>query len=553
MLDGLRWRRILWISTLEAGVLFALMACFFLLTTGVPSGSIYAPTGTTVAILGLAVVVTVFPLIRNYRANRDPFEPVVILGGIFFLYYPMNAIGIAILGFDGAFPATQAGSGRLLGAFTLAMFVITAGVCAFYVGYYGVSKRSSRPIMPAITNRKPVFSYLFIVWVASAALYLSMATGIVQQGNAFIGLLAGWHHYIPVAFVITYFRNESNVENVLSVVLLIAFEFAILTLVEFQLDEVLIQIILLTVAYHYVGPSLDFPDIAKLAGFVAVLFPIAAIVQRVQTGASLVESLVGQQSPFLSYVQAFVSRFIGTEALTLIVARTPEQVQYQHGETLLLIIYSFVPRVIWSGKPSIIMCRYNNIYFSGRGPDTGTCSAMTVPGELYWNFGAVGVIGGLFVFGIIVGLLYRWFLEQMTGETHPYLAILVYGIALSSLMKIEVGVAQMLSGMVKELVFMAIFFALVTRSIGGKTHGTDYDMVIPNSRTWKVLETILDLTRRVVSKAACIPLMKRIHVKSRDVYDSLSNVIGTSMETSTVVNAIKTLFDRFQIWTRSVL
>ena len=65
----------------------------------------YEPTVITIFALLLASLVTLYPLVRNFANNEDRLEPSVIFGGLLFLYFPPPVFGIALLGFDPAFPS----------------------------------------------------------------------------------------------------------------------------------------------------------------------------------------------------------------------------------------------------------------------------------------------------------------------------------------------------------------------------------------------------------------------------------------------------------------
>lgn len=62
-------------------------------------------------------------------------------------------------------------------------------------------------------------------------------------------------------------------------------------------------------------------------------------------------------------------------------------------------VYGYIPRVLWPDKPSPMRGGwvYQEVY--GRKGNTGL--AQTVPGNFYLNFGAWGVVGGLFLYGAL--------------------------------------------------------------------------------------------------------------------------------------------------------
>lgn len=144
------------------------------------------------------------------------------------------------------------------------------------------------------------------------------------------------------------------------------------------------------------------------------------------------------------------------------------------------------------------MCGLNNLHFSGRGPDANTCSAMTVPGELYWNFGSPGVIIGLLIFGVGVGILYRWLNDEFRATGPRYVSILLYAVVLTHAIRFESGIAQMISSMVKQMVFAGLFLFFVSERTGERTFQFSGDTALERS---SVYESGVSLHERVADLA----------------------------------------------------
>jgi hypothetical protein len=75
---------------------------------------------------------------------------------------------------------------------------------------------------------------------------------------------------------------------------------------------------------------------------------------------------------------------------------------YMHGYTLTPLLTAFFPRLIWSDKPSIPTGQLlNQEYHVSSGRETFISPSHL--GELYWNFGWIGVIVGMGVVGTLLG------------------------------------------------------------------------------------------------------------------------------------------------------
>ncbi len=82
----------------------------------------------------------------------------------------------------------------------------------------------------------------------------------------------------------------------------------------------------------------------------------------------------------------------------------------QYGATMEYLKYAFVPRVFWPDKPDIAPGAWFTYHLGlSSSPENATTStAMSAVGELYWNFGLPGVVGGMFLLGsLYAGVVWR--------------------------------------------------------------------------------------------------------------------------------------------------
>lgn len=92
------------------------------------------------------------------------------------------------------------------------------------------------------------------------------------------------------------------------------------------------------------------------------------------------------------------------------VGRLVQEDGFLGGATLDYLSYSFIPRFLWPDKPKIAKGSWFAVRIGhGYQLRDGTYSNavnMTVPGELYLNFGWPGVVLGSAAFGLLIGLLW---------------------------------------------------------------------------------------------------------------------------------------------------
>ena len=98
-------------------------------------------------------------------------------------------------------------------------------------------------------------------------------------------------------------------------------------------------------------------------------------------------------------------RFEGLGIATVIVRDCPSRVPFQGGWTLSYIPLSFVPRVIWPGKPQLQTGIWVTEHFAG-GPGINSHTGSTWVGEFWFSFGWPGVVIGMFLMGVFLRILH---------------------------------------------------------------------------------------------------------------------------------------------------
>ncbi len=100
--------------------------------------------------------------------------------------------------------------------------------------------------------------------------------------------------------------------------------------------------------------------------------------------------------------QTFFERLSLMGSVQMIVERTGVDVPYQRGHTLTPLISTFVPRLLWAGKPDVQAGQLVNQAFHVS-DSADTYISPSHLGELYWNFGWAGVVLGMPIIGLLCG------------------------------------------------------------------------------------------------------------------------------------------------------
>ena len=120
----------------------------------------------------------------------------------------------------------------------------------------------------------------------------------------------------------------------------------------------------------------------------------------------------------------------------------------------MLPFYPFVPRFIWPSKPILNEGGWFTVALSGGSGDAktiGSSTAVTYPGDLYLQFGWLGIPVGMFVLGVIT----QWFTNRVSRSGEPrdlflYTAVFLLGFS------IEVDAFDLWATLLKLLAILCV-------------------------------------------------------------------------------------------------
>jgi len=125
---------------------------------------------------------------------------------------------------------------------------------------------------------------------------------------------------------------------------------------------------------------------------------------------SRVASAAYSKDYLLDGLQATAIRLDGLGILSVIVRDAGTRVPFQDGWTLAYIPMTYIPRLLWPDKPEFLVGLWTTENF-GAGPGIESSTGATWMGELYFNFGWLGILFGMPLLGIWFRFLQEYFLR----------------------------------------------------------------------------------------------------------------------------------------------
>ncbi len=148
-------------------------------------------------------------------------------------------------------------------------------------------------------------------------------------------------------------------------------------------------------------------------------------------------------------------RLYGFDSMTLAVRYTPSQVPYRLGATLEGLWTGVVPRILWPDKPKVGVGYWFAVHYWGTPAGVlQVPQAVTHPGELYIDFGLVGVIAGM----ALLGLWYR-FAYAALRPAESGTAALLYTILLLTVVSVDRDLPLVYVTLLQRMVAVALLLA----------------------------------------------------------------------------------------------
>lgn len=182
----------------------------------------------------------------------------------------------------------------------------------------------------------------------------------------------------------------------------------------------------------------------------------AEVLQQPGRMLLLMSSFIAQADPgeyLWAGIDATVNRLNYLGMLTLIVRDAGERVPFQGGWTVALVFISFIPRVIWPGKPITSIGQFVTDTF-GSGPDIHSSTGPSQIGEFYFNFGWPGIVIGW----ILLGIYFRAISEMFFRKDAPTISLMI---AVTALWTTVPAFGGTLTNFVSGLIFQAGYIGVL--------------------------------------------------------------------------------------------
>lgn len=375
--------------------------------------------GVYAVVLGMAAA-TALPIWHSWARGRlDWFSPISVWAMLYFVFFGLGSLLTV------HFPATVGYDIHIVPYIFPAALYCLIGYVAFLIAYLGPWLPEPSP---GFRDERPAGAkFLGLVggvglvgFFAVGALHLAPTGGRVSVVVSTLAHLSPLFIFAWALGWLLFFRGELDPTS--RRMFFVAFPPCLAIVLFLLLGNKSLTIALVSiplVALWYAKGIVPWKTLlVLLLVLVFVVFPFYNTSRRFKEGQSQTDRMAMTANVIRSWdtshyldrsVVVFGSRVSLINSVAVIVRDAGRWIPYADGKTIWLpLITSLIPRVVWPDKPtSRAALEFGRIFRVTQFLNAETFIAPTIPGELYWNHGPLGIILGLAALGFVFRLIYR--------------------------------------------------------------------------------------------------------------------------------------------------
>lgn len=422
---------------------FALVGLLLAVSIGVfiAIAFVIGDVALTFFLLCALLFVGLLPIVWRILAHRsiDVFEPIYAIVGFYLLLFVLKPLALLL----------QSSPMARQGAFTLSILYALLGLVAFYVGYHAKLGAAISRCMPSLESR---WSRSRLNWVAAIygiatisilLVFVYRITGMgflfhlthsLQTHNEYFKKGAFWIGAALISlpsssFFVLYAHSISSKVKRSQLALPFYFFLAVVVSLFVGLRWPIIVILTVPIILRHYYEQKRIRMRHLVLGIPVLLVLLTGLNYFRNYGRHMFDML-SLETLLGSVVQTILAALDPFQTSVEIIQSVPEKLGFQYGLYYVYTLLAPIPRALWPSKPvvSIEWLITETIY--GQNPLEGPTVTPTLIGDLYLNFHVVGIVVGMFVWGLFWQAMYSYLLsnKKNIGVVLMYALLLLSGI-----------------------------------------------------------------------------------------------------------------------------
>jgi hypothetical protein len=403
------------------------------LAVGATALALSEHTLVNLAVLAMAVGFVGPIWYRWIHGQLDWFEPIHVFGGIYFLYFGLGSLWVVndphAMGYDA----------NLADFIPQSVLYCLLGQWAMLFAYFGVSRKETEREVTASSPGEWPRGWLFLASLAGAGFVGYVAQAMVERSvRVASGVLTGISPITQLsplflfawgmAWLIFYSGRSTFIQRVLLFGGMVPAALFILWATVSDKSLIMVMGGIPVIARWYGKRRIPWTIlIVMFLVLIFIVFPLYNTYRWSDAHASNAERLENTYRTVQTWgadtymrwsLDAFKFRTSLVNSVAVVVRDTGRWVPYAQGETIFMpALVSVVPRYLWPDKPILTLGQeFGRIFRVTDYWSRDTYIAITMPGELYWNFHLPGVVVGMALMGLTMSWLFRTFGGRGTSD-----------------------------------------------------------------------------------------------------------------------------------------
>ena len=273
---------------------------------------------------------------------------------------------------------------------------------------------------------------IFIYSVGIVTMVMGMSNRLVALSGRYYFTIGAFLFLLAMFIWLTQILEHRRKKQLIMFIPLFGLSIVMLIFNGGSRSPLMVGLLSFAIILHYTWRRFSIVSVVLLFSVFSILYVTYQTLLReyVVLGEILIDPYeIGSQSFFESFwSRLFTGSSIQLQVLMITCANVPGKLSYQYGRTLVALLSSPIPRIIFPTKPLSPAGQFSEVLFP-----TIFASGTSVPpsliGEFYWNFGLAGVIGGMFLFGKFYRFMYYRFIIERRGT----IDVIGYALAASTM------------------------------------------------------------------------------------------------------------------------
>jgi hypothetical protein len=416
--------------------------------------------------LGMFGLTCVPLIIDEGRNQRDWFAIIYLISVAYTLNFALRAFYIL------AYPESTRATLIFTDTLDRVLAYVIAGIVLLFIGYYlplGMKLAKRFPDLPFRWPTSVGLGKVMIIYVIGFAARWITSLRVAPVELSYYAIAFGQFTSYALALAAIYSFMPGSGKRRWRLLIAVLLPLQAIYAMDWGRDKfsLIEPIVIMLMCYHYLRGRLNIWSLAPVGLLVITLvFPYMSLYRSQplsqDTRAGIFQACTDMialnwQEYSNLVLESVMGRAHLLDSVALVVKYTSHIGGFLGAEDYLLIpVYAFLPRVVWPDKPIDRALTFGIDFFATGG---ATYIGISNPGDLYRHLGIGGILGGMFILGLLYRFSYEYLIKiRLNADWSlrvPFLFFYIF-VFIQLYLTFETDLSSGISELIKRILFLAL-------------------------------------------------------------------------------------------------